>query len=178
MGLFHPSPHFLAALTSARTAANSIYCPPSLQSSLNLQSGILHAEDKDYTTAYSCFFEAFESLGTHGEAEGDILKTDGGANKGQALGALKYMLLCKVMLNLMRDVESMGAIAHAHQNRNLTDFERALREYRDELSSDPTTRSHLAVLYETLLEQNFLRIVEPYSIAYFAECVGQDVQGE
>ncbi|KAF5317785.1 hypothetical protein D9619_012521 [Psilocybe cf. subviscida] len=188
-----------AALTSARTAANSIYCPPSLQSSLDLQSGILHAEDKDYTTAYSYFFEAFESLSTHGEAEGgDIIKTDGAANKGQALGALKYMLLCKVMLNLpedvnslltiklaakyaeMRDVESMRAIARAHQNRNLADFERALREYRDELSSDPTIRSHLAALYDTLLEQNLLRIVEPYStveVAYVAECVGQEVQG-
>ncbi|KAG5337269.1 hypothetical protein C0989_010022 [Termitomyces sp. Mn162] len=172
-----------AALTSARTAANSIYCPPPLQSALDLQSGILHAEDKDYTTAYSYFFEAFENMSAQGE-EG-------------ALGALKYMLLCKVMLNLpedvtslltiklavkyaqLREVESMRAIALAHQARNLADFERVLREYKDELSSDPTIRSHLAALYDTLLEQNLLRIVEPYSvveIAYVAEQVGQGRQ--
>jgi 26S proteasome regulatory subunit N6 len=78
-----------AALTSSRTAANSIYCPPLLQSSLDLQSGILHAEDKDYTTAYSYFFEAFENLTSQGE-------------DAQALSALKYMLLCKIMLNLVR----------------------------------------------------------------------------
>lgn len=59
-----------------------------LQSALDLQSGILHAEDKDYTTAYSYFFEAFENM----SAQGD----------DRALGALKYMLLCKVMLNLVR----------------------------------------------------------------------------
>ncbi|THV05560.1 proteasome regulatory particle subunit [Dendrothele bispora CBS 962.96] len=174
-----------AALTSSRTAANSIYCPPHLQASLDLQSGILHAEDKDYTTAYSYFYEAFENLSTQGEDD------------GRALGALKYMLLCKVMLNLpedvtallsiklavkyaqLREVESMRAVARAHQERNLADFEKALKDYKDELSSDPTIRSHLSDLYDALLQQNLLRIVEPYSVIeleYIAECVGQGRQ--
>ncbi|KAF9047153.1 PCI-domain-containing protein [Hymenopellis radicata] len=178
-------PKAKAALTSSRTAANSIYCPPFLQASLDLQSGILHAEDKDYTTAYSYFFEAFENLSSQGEDD------------GKALGALKYMLLCKVMLNLpedvtsllsiklavkyaqLREVESIRAVARAHQDRNLADFQKALRDYKDELSSDPTIRSHLAALYDTLLEQNLLRIVEPYSVIeleYVAECVGQGRQ--
>ncbi|KAF7974169.1 hypothetical protein HWV62_13295 [Athelia sp. TMB] len=172
-----------AALTSARTAANSIYCPPHLQAQLDLQSGVLHAEDKDYTTGYSYFFETFENLSS---------QDDPGA-----LEALKYMLLCKVMLNLpedvtsllsiklvvkyaqMREVESMRAIARAHQNRNLSDFEKALRDYKEELSSDPTIRSHLAALYDTLLEQNLLRIVEPYSVVeieFVAQQVGQGRQ--
>ena len=48
-----------------------------------------------------------------------------------------------------------------------------------ELSSDPTIRSHLAALYDTLLEQNLLRIVEPYNVVeieYVAKCVGQERQ--
>ena len=48
-----------------------------------------------------------------------------------------------------------------------------------ELSTDPTIRSHLAALYDTLLEQNLLRIVEPYSIVeidYVAQQVGQGRQ--
>ncbi|KAH7870425.1 PCI-domain-containing protein [Lentinula edodes] len=180
---FRSSP--FAALTSARTAANSIYCPPALQSSLDLQSGILHAEDKDYTTAYSYFYEAFESLSTQGEDD------------GKALSALKYMMLCKIMLNLpedvtsllsiklavkyaqLREVESMRSVAKAHQARNLADFEKALKDYKDELSSDPTIRSHLSDLYDALLQQNLLRIVEPYSVVeleYIAECVGQGRQ--
>ncbi|TFK93259.1 PCI-domain-containing protein [Polyporus arcularius HHB13444] len=172
-----------AALTSARTAANSIYCPPPLQARLDLQSGILHAEDKDYTTAYSYFYETFENLSTQDDPS--------------ALGALKYMLLCKVMLNLpedvtsllsiklaskyaqLRDVESMRAIARAHQKRNLADFEKALKDYQQELSSDTTIRTHLSALYDTLLEQNLLRIVEPYSVVeieYVAQQVGQGRQ--
>ncbi|KAG7094074.1 hypothetical protein E1B28_007694 [Marasmius oreades] len=174
-----------AALTSSRTAANSIYCPPHLQAALDLQSGILHAEDKDYTTAYSYFFEAFESFSSQGDDD------------GKALGALKYMLLCKVMLNLpedvtsllsiklavkyaqLREVESMRAVARAHQDRNLADFEKALKEYKNELSSDPTIRSHLSDLYDALLQQNLLRIIEPYSVVdveFIAESVGQGRQ--
>lgn len=99
----------------------------------------------------------------------------------------------------LRDVESMRAVARAHQNRDLAAFEQALRDYREgtwspfpcpitpfltwfltsELSSDPTIRSHLAALYDTLLEQNLLRIVEPYSVVeieYVAEQVGQGRQ--
>ncbi|KZT69876.1 PCI-domain-containing protein [Daedalea quercina L-15889] len=172
-----------AALTSARTAANSIYCPPHLQARLDLQSGILHAEDKDYTTAYSYFYETFENLSS---------QDDPGA-----LGALKYMLLCKIMLNLpedvtallsvkfaakyaqLRDVESMRAVARAHQQRNLAEFEKALKDYQQELSSDPTIRTHLSALYDKLLEQNLLRIVEPYSVVeveYVAQQVGQGRQ--
>lgn len=48
-----------------------------------------------------------------------------------------------------------------------------------ELSSDITIRTHLSALYDTLLEQNLLRIVEPYSIVeveYVAEQVKQGRQ--
>ncbi|KDE02974.1 19S proteasome regulatory subunit Rpn6 [Microbotryum lychnidis-dioicae p1A1 Lamole] len=175
-------PKAKAALTSARTAANSIYCPPLLQAQLDMQSGILHAEDKDYKTAFSYFFEALEGLSSQDDPK--------------APAALKYMLMCKVMLNLPEDVTSIiagklaqryagpqvdaiKAVAKAHEDRSLSDFERLLKEHRKELSDDPIIRNHLSALYDTLLEQNLVRIIEPFSrveISHIAELVGQPVR--
>lgn len=156
-----------AALTSARTTANGIYTPPKLQASLDLQSGILHAaEDKDFKTAFSYFYEAFEGYDQ--------------INSNKGITALKYMLLSKVMMNapddvnaLMsvklalkysgRDVEAMKAVAQASKKRSLADFQQALKDYKIELSDDPMVHSHLDTLYDNLLEQNLIRLLEPFS---------------
>eukprot|EP00833_Pecoramyces_ruminatium_P004884 jgi/Orpsp1_1/1178916/evm.model.c7180000067216.1 len=159
-------PKSRAALTSARTSANAIYCPPLMQAALDLQSGILHAEEKDYKTAYSYFYETLEGYSSQDDP--------------RAILALKYMLLCKIMLNLSDDVmtitsskladkyqgrsiEAMIAIATAHKNRSLKEFEKALNTYQDELGNDIIIRSHLGTLYDTLLEQNLSKIIEPFS---------------
>ncbi|KAJ1028098.1 hypothetical protein NDA13_003546 [Ustilago tritici] len=175
-------PKAKAVLTSARTAANSIYCPPTLQAQLDLQARVLHAEDKDYTSAYSYFFETLEGFALQDDPRAPL--------------ALKYQLLCKVMLNLSddvnsiisgkhatkyagRDVDAMKAVVQAHEERSLEAFELALRNYKEELSNDPIVRAHLSALYDILLEQNLLRVIEPYSrveIAHIAKEVKQPVR--
>ena len=84
------------SLTSARTAASAIYCPPKMQADLDLQSGILHAaEKKDWKTAFSYFYEAFEGYNS--------------TNTEQlALTSLKYMLLCKIILKQHDECKSMS----------------------------------------------------------------------
>ncbi|GFZ49123.1 26S proteasome regulatory subunit RPN6 [Saitozyma sp. JCM 24511] len=177
-------PRAKAALTSARTTANSIYCPPLLQASLDLQSGAVNADDKDYKTAYSYFFEAFE-----GFAQADD-------RDPRALKALKYMLLCKIMLSLPddlapllllksaaphlgKDLDAMRATATALKERSLEMFKTALKDYTEQLQQDPLIRSHLSLLYDTLLEQNLVRVIEPYSsveLSWIAQEVGQSLQ--
>ncbi|EMC95651.1 hypothetical protein BAUCODRAFT_34412 [Baudoinia panamericana UAMH 10762] len=172
-----------AALTSARTSAASVYCPPLLQAGLDMQSGQLHAEDGDFNTSYSYFIEAME--GYHSQDE-----------TARATSALQYMLLCKIMLNLKDDVDTlmtskqalkyagknldaMKAVARAHSNRSLEEYETALHNYRYELGSDRFIASHLRRLYDSMLEQNLIKVIEPFSrveISHVAQMVGLDVQ--
>lgn len=171
-------PKARAALTSARTTANAIYCPPKMQAALDLQSGILHAADeKDFKTAYSYFYEAFEGYDS--------------VESPKALQALKYMLLSKIMLNnpddvqqiisgklaikyAGKDIEAMKAVASASHKRSLADFQDGLVKYQQELEGDVIVRAHLGTLYDNMLEQNLCRIIEPYSrveVEYVAECI-------
>ncbi|KAF2147113.1 uncharacterized protein K452DRAFT_217444 [Aplosporella prunicola CBS 121167] len=170
-----------AALTSARTSAASVYTPPLLQAGLDMQSGMLHAEDKDFNTAFSYFIEAME--GYH--SQDDAAKTT---------AALQYMLLCKIMLNLGDDVtnlmaskqalryagknlDAMKAVARAHTNRSLEEYEKSLSDFRYELGSDRFIASHLRRLYDAMLEQNLIKVIEPYSrveLAHIAKMVGLD----
>lgn len=156
-----------AALTSARTTANGIYCPPKLQASLDMESGILHAADeRDFKTAFSYFYEAFEGYDS--------------IDSPRAKGALKYMLLSKIMINAAddvnnllagklalkysgREVESMKAIAGACEKRSLAEFQKNLETFKDQLLDDNFVRSHLDQLYDSLLDQNLCRIIEPFS---------------
>merc|ERR1711981_354705 len=172
-------PKARAALTSARTTANSIYVPPKVQAQLDLQSGILHAsEEKDFKTAFSYFFEAFEGFDS--------------VEDPMAIMALKYMLMSKVMLNLPDEVtnlvsgklalkhagpelEAMKAVALSAKNRSLSDFQAALKTFKVQLEDDLIVSKHLDSLYNKMLEQNLCRIIEPYSkvqVDYVAGKIG------
>lgn len=157
-----------AALVAARTNANAIYCSPLSQAEIDLQSGILHAEEKDYKTAFSYLFEAFEgfhSLGDHAV---------------QARVALKYMLLAKissdnleelaavlVMKNVLeyvgRDIDALREVAHAYKQRDTHAFNKVLEEYKAELMDDRVVQRHLSELYDQLLQKHMLKVIEPYS---------------
>lgn len=159
-------PKARAALTSARTSANSVYTPTLMQAQLDMMSGVLQAEEGDYKTAFSYFYEAFEGYSS--------------LDNKNTVQALKYLLLVKIMLNLSSDVEqllknktiakyqgksieAMTAMSKANADRSLKDFGQVLQKYDAELTTDPFIRAHFTALYEKLFQENLMKVIEPYS---------------
>eukprot|EP00727_Mastigamoeba_balamuthi_P010357 m51a1_g5944 hypothetical protein (446) ;mRNA; r:122127-123926 len=166
-----------AALTGARACANAIYCPPMQQAELDLQSGVVSADERDFRTAHSYLFEAFE-------AYQQITPANANASDPTyrlAAAALKYMLLTKIMSNNPDEVagivsgksaqrfveepeiKAMCEIARAHKERNVHALRDLRVKYYKQIVEDSVVGKHLDELNDKLLEQNLCRIIEPYS---------------
>jgi len=155
-----------AALTACRAAANSIYIGPLLQAEMDEQAGSIASEERDYKTAYSYFYEAFEGF--------DGLKDE------RAPRVLQYMLLIKILNDEPGDVKAvmagklalkyqsaaiqmMADIATSYSKRDLAAFERiAGAEENASTLRDIVISNKLEELKNKLLEQNLLRLLEPF----------------
>lgn len=174
-------PKARAALFAAKTTANSIYVTPSVQARLDFQSGVLcAAESKDFKTAFSYFFEAYEQYSS--------------VQSPEASKALQYMILSKIMINQPDEVSkfhqqlvdqqnvgvvAMLAIARAAQDRSLSAYTAAVEKYGEYLTEDHVMAGHLRDMREDMLEKNLSRIVEPYSVVhldYVAQKIGENRQ--
>jgi len=171
-------PKSKAALTAAKTNANAIHCPVLQQAEIDIVSGILALREKDYKTAYSYFYESFEAYNS--------------LDDKRALEGCKYLVLTKILdkdnhgvtaivssknglkYSTEKEVIALLAIAHALKDRSLKEFEQALVQHKALLQSDTVINYHTNELLDTLVEQNLIRILEPYSVvdlAYVAKKV-------
>jgi 26S proteasome regulatory subunit N6 len=66
-----------------KTTANSIYVVPLLQAEIDMMSGLIAVDEKDYGTAYSYFYETFEGYRS--------------LNDPLAGTSFKFMLFSKIM---------------------------------------------------------------------------------
>ena len=76
------------------------------------------------------------------------------------------------------EIEAMRSIAHAYKTRSLKDFYETKEKYKIYIEGDLVISVHLGNLYENLMEQNLLRIVEPYSsidIPYIAKKIDIEI---
>ncbi|ESL11893.1 proteasome regulatory non-ATPase subunit 6 [Trypanosoma rangeli SC58] len=174
-----------AALVAARTNANSIYCPPLAQAEIDLQSGVLHAEEHDAKTAFSYLYEAFEGFHQLGD------------QARQARKALHYMILAKIATdspdelfallsskNVLeyrgQDMDALRGVAEAYNKQDTHLFNRIIRENEGAaFLADEILQRRLTVMYNSLLERHLLKLLEPYSrvqISYLAALLRLDVE--
>jgi 26S proteasome regulatory subunit N6 len=62
-----------------------------------------------------------------------------------------------------KDIEAMKMLAKAAEDRSLADFRRHILDNPDVFDTDPVIQYHLDALYDQMLEQNLIRVIEPYS---------------
>lgn len=84
-----------ASLTACRAASNQVYCQPLLIADIDMTSGIIYCQDKNFKSAYSYFFEAFEAF---------VASED-----SKAVTAFKYMILCKIMIGAKDEIGQLLA---------------------------------------------------------------------
>ena len=87
------------------------------------------------------------------------------ANLAAAKGGIKYQ---------GAELDAMKAVASAYGARSLKDLQTVLASHEKELSDDPIIAAHLDSLRDSLMEQNLLRVIEPFSrveIAHVASLI-------
>ena len=57
----------------------------------------------------------------------------------------------------------MKSVATASRNRSISELKETLNKFERELKEDSIISAHLNTLYNNLLEQNLLRVIEPFS---------------
>eukprot|EP00392_Amoebophrya_sp_AT5.2_P000030 g30.t1 len=184
-------PKARASLTAAKTNANAIHCPPLLQAEIDLWSGIVSLREKDPRTAFSYLYEAFEAFHVNKD---ESTHTSKDYCYTRALSSLRCQLLCRIMqdqpegvktivqqknmLNYQGEdsVQAILKIAAAYEDRSLKKLEKVLADHP---VADPVIQFHLKDLYDTFLEKNLLKILEPFSaveLARVAELIELSVE--
>ncbi|RVD91069.1 26S proteasome regulatory complex [Tubulinosema ratisbonensis] len=157
-----------SAMTSARALAVSSYCPTDLQANIDLLSGMFVCDDKLHSVAYSYFLESLDGF--------TICK-----NRMGAALSVRYLILSKIMSKKYDEIPVILKnkpiipylndpvliffleIRDACKKRDLKEYQNILQNNPSLLSEDTFVKKHLKELYSILLENNILKIIEPYS---------------
>ena len=176
-------PKARGAMTGAKVDANAIFIQPVLQGQIDMCSGFINGMEKDYVTAASYFYEAFENYYSLNM-------------KNELITALKYLILMKLMQKRIGDIEilmvnkhivihsdntnivALNEIAKAFEKRNVDEYNKTIKKYTNELLNDEFIKENLDMLYNELLQENICRILEPYSsieLSHISKLINIDV---
>lgn len=157
-----------SSLTSARAMAVSSACPAQLQAQIDLLNGMYLSDEHSFDTSISYFIESLESF----------LQDKQVSN---AKVALRYIILSKILAGKYGDIPAvldmkpasslkddqivslLHHIAKICKKRDLKAYNDILHGNRGIIERDSYIFRHLKYLYDVLLDNNILKIIEPYS---------------
>ncbi|KAL6122360.1 hypothetical protein NUSPORA_00601 [Nucleospora cyclopteri] len=173
-----------SSLTAARAMAVSAACPLDLQAQIDLLNGMYLTDEKCYDTAVGYFVEAAEGFVMAKKPEEGILP-------------LRYIILCKILNKKLEEIEPIFKTKYASKilvekdelisilqnlaeivkKKSIVLYKNLMAENARVLEKDLFINKHLNFYYNSLLDQNILKIIEPYShvkISFIARQLGFD----
>lgn len=175
--------HAKSSLTLAKSTSTFVYCPSFLQAKIDILNGIYLADEKDYKTATSYILEALEGFSITQNTE-------------MIIQCARYLVLVKIMESKTREISSLlshklispyktdkciellCSIAECVEEKNLSKCNEILHRDINLISDDNFISNHLLCLCDSLLDENILKIIQPYSnvnIEYVGNLLGFDV---
>lgn len=157
-----------SSLTSARALAVSVACPPQLQAQIDVLNGMYISDERVYDTAVSYFLESLEGFVQDKMYE-------------NAKVPLRYIVLCKIISGKYDEIpvfmeskhvskisdddftKVLLQIAEACHNRELCQYRDLLSNNGNMIETDSFIYKHLQYLYNILLDNNIIKVIEPYS---------------
>ena len=161
-----------SSLTAARAMAVSTVCPSALQAQIDLLNGMFLIDDACFDSAVGYLVESIEGFSI------DKQFVDGGV-------AFRYLILCKILSNKFKEIptilnakyikklkeheeddfvlELLLKVKDIAKNRDVVAYQNLLNSNDKILKDDIFMYKHLSFYYNKLLEQNIMKIIEPYS---------------
>jgi 26S proteasome regulatory subunit N6 len=164
------------SLILARGTAAGMFVPPDLQTRLDRMSGAILADDKDFTSAYSYFYEALETLAAMPAARDPT-----SSEARQARDSLCQMIACKMLAGSAKEIPQVLAtktaqrfidetstalveLAAAHADSDLARFAACASKNLDRFAkSGSVVSSGVARVHQELAERDVIAKLEPYS---------------
>lgn len=101
----------------------------------------------------------------------DSLKCVAQASKNRSLADFEKVCVCDLTVNIYDYSPGFVFFPYVRKSSfgllslkcSALILSKALTEYKSELRDDPIISTHLTKLYDNLLEQNLIRVIEPFS---------------
>eukprot|EP00792_Barthelona_sp_PAP020_P005972 TRINITY_DN2865_c0_g1_i1.p1 TRINITY_DN2865_c0_g1~~TRINITY_DN2865_c0_g1_i1.p1 ORF type:complete len:436 (+),score=116.85 TRINITY_DN2865_c0_g1_i1:33-1310(+) len=178
-----------SSLVAAKANSNKVDLTAHLSGRLNLQNGLINLETSEYTTAYSYFLEGFEAFASLAKTKSDyylmaycsmfmVLSKflSRKAFNFERIISKSLLLKFQEFSEILDEFQLLTDLNKIVGTKNLRKFQLFLDNHEGQFSH-PYFVKFLQNLKQTMIEENVLKVIRPYSkveLDFLAKRVGID----